>query len=146
VTLRGGWNAAKGCQSTLVISPIIALRGMPKRNLHEVVPSVTKAKLLRRDRHTCAYCAQVFKDKDLQVEHIIPQSKGGPYTWSNLVCACPSCNGHKSNRTPEQAGMKLVYLPYVPSKHEDFLLAGRHIRGDVHAWLAAKLPKGSRLC
>ena len=145
VTMRGGWNVASSRQSQLVISPIIALRGMPRRNLHEVVPSVTKSKLLKRDRLTCAYCACVFKEKDLQVEHIIPQSVGGAYSWQNLVCACSGCNGRKGARTPEQANMPLVYLPYVPSKHEDFLLAGRNIRADVHEWLSTKLPKGSRL-
>ena len=31
--------------------------------------------------------------------------------------------------------MRLQYLPYVPSRFEDFLLAGRHIRADVHEWL-----------
>ena len=41
--------------------------------------------------------------------------------------------------------MPLVYLPYVPSRFEDFLLEGRHIRADVHEWLAARLPRGSRL-
>ena len=44
-----------------------------------------------------------------------------------------------------EAGMPLMYLPYVPSRFEDFLLEGRHIRADVHEWLAARLPKGSRL-
>jgi hypothetical protein len=41
--------------------------------------------------------------------------------------------------------MPLLYLPYVPSGFEGFLLEGRHIRADVHEWLAARLPKGSRL-
>lgn len=144
-TLRGGWNASKGRQSTLVVHPIIALRGSPRRNLFDVPPGVTKSKLLRRDRYTCAYCAQVFRERDLQAEHIIPLSKGGPYSWMNLVSACPACNCRKSARTPEQAGMPLVYLPYVPNKFEDFLLAGRTIRADVHDWLAARLPRGSRL-
>ena len=48
-------------------------------------------------------------------------------------------------RTPEEASMPLMYLPYVPSRFEHFLLEGRHIRADVHEWLAARLPKGSRL-
>ena len=144
-TLRGGWNVARGVQSSLTISPIIALRGSPKRNLFEGSPSVTKPKLLRRDRCTCAYCAQVFKEYDLQAEHIVPLSKGGPYSWMNLVSACSSCNARKAARTPEQAGMPLVYLPYVPNRFEDFLLAGRNIRADVHDWLAARLTKGSRL-
>ena len=40
--------------------------------------------------------------------------------------------------------MPLVYLPYVPSRYEDFLLRGRNVRADVHEWLSARLPKGSR--
>lgn len=145
VTLRGGWNVARGQQSTLVIQPIIALRGSPRLNLFEVTPAVTKAKLLRRDRCTCAYCAQVFLEKDLEAEHIQPESKGGAYSWTNLVSACRHCNARKGARSPEQAGMPLVYLPYVPSLWEDFLLRGRNVRADVHEWLAARLPKGSRL-
>lgn len=146
VVLRGGWNVVSNRQSLLTIQPIIALRGWPRRNLFDVVPSVTKAKLLRRDRHTCAYCGLVFKDTDLQAEHITPESKGGPYSWMNLVSACRWCNAKKSNRSPEEAGMPLVYLPYVPNRYEDFLLAGRNVRADVHDWLAARLPKSSRLC
>lgn len=145
VTLRGGWNVAQGRQSLLVIQPIIALRGMPAVNLFEVEPAFTKSKLLRRDRFTCAYCAEVFCEEDLQVEHVIPLSKGGPTHFMNLVSACAYCNSKKAARTPEQAGMPLVYLPYVPNRFEDFLLAGRNIRADVHEWLAAKLPRSSRL-
>jgi hypothetical protein len=144
-TLRGGFNAVTGRQSAIEVHPIIALRGAPKINLFDVVPGVTKLKLFRRDRCTCAYCGQRFSERDLQCEHIVPESRGGGWTWMNLVSACGACNGRKADRTPEEAGMPLVYLPYVPSRFEDFLLEGRHIRADVHDWLAARLPKGSRL-
>ena len=144
-TLRGGWNVASGRQSLIAVAPIVALRGHARLNLFEVVPGVTKSKLLRRDRHTCAYCGQVFGERDLQVEHVVPASRGGPCTWMNLVTACAACNGRKADRTPDEAGMPLVYLPYVPTRFESFLLEGRRIRADVHEWLAARLPKGSRL-
>jgi len=144
-TLRGGFNVARGVQSRVEVAPIIALRGASKINLFDVVPSVTKSKLLRRDRHTCAYCAGVFQERDLQCEHVMPESRGGPWTWTNLVSACAVCNNRKAARTPEEAGMPLVYLPYVPSRFENFLLEGRNIRADVHEWLAKRLPKGSRL-
>lgn len=144
-TLRGGWNVARGVQSRIEIHPIVALRGAPKRNLFDVVPSFSKEKLLRRDRFTCAYCGGVFGDRDLQCEHIIPESRGGGWIWMNLVTACSHCNGRKANRTPEEAGMPLLYVPYVPNRYEDFLLHGRNIRADVHQWLAARLPKNSRL-
>jgi len=144
-TLRGGFNVARGCQSIIEVHPIIALTGASKVNLFGVVPAVVKAKLFRRDRHTCAYCGEVFTERDLSCDHVRPQSRGGGWTWMNLVTACGPCNGRKADRTPEEARMPLLYLPYVPSRFESFLLEGRRIRADVHEWLAARLPKGSRL-
>jgi hypothetical protein len=144
-TLRGGFNVARARQSTIDVHPIIALHGASKVNLFDVVPVLGKAKLFRRDRMTCAYCGELFAERELQCEHIVPESRGGKATWMNLVTACGPCNGRKADRTPEEARMPLVYLPYVPSRFEDFLIEGRNIRGDVHEWLAARLPKGSRL-
>lgn len=143
--LRGGTNVATGQQSQITVYPIIAVRGQARVNLFDITPAVTKSKLLRRDRNTCAYCAGTFADRDLQCEHIVPQSRGGEWSWMNLVAACGPCNARKANRRPDEAGMPLVYLPYVPSLWEDFLLQGRVIRADVHEWLAARLPKHSRL-
>ena len=145
VTLRGGFNVARGRQSLLDVHPIMALRGASRVNLFDVAPALGREKLLRRDRLTCAYCGQSFAERDLQCEHIVPASRGGRSTWMNLVTACGACNGRKAERTPEEAGMPLVYLPYVPSRFEAFLLEGRAIRADVHEWLASRLPKGSRL-
>ena len=144
-TLRGGWNAVTGKQSLMEIYPIIALRGASKVNLFDVAPSVSSDKLFRRDRHTCAYCANVFPARELECEHVIPESRGGAWDWRNLVSACRSCNARKADRSPEEAGMPLYYLPYVPSRWEGFLLEGRNIRADVHEWLAARLPPNSRL-
>ncbi len=87
----------------------------------------------------------MFHERDLQCEHVLPESRGGPWTWTNLVSACAVCNNRKAARTPEEAGMPLVYLPSVPSRYENFLLEGRNIRADVHEWLAKRPPKGSRL-
>jgi len=144
-TLRGGWNVAADRQSAIEVHPIIALSGASRVNLFDVVPGFSKTKLFRRDRFICAYCGQRFHERDLQCEHVVPESRGGRWTWMNLVTACGACNGRKADRTPEEARMPLLYLPYVPSRFEDFLLEGRNIRADVHEWLAARLPKGSRL-
>ena len=144
-TLRGGVNPKLGVRSAIEVHPIVALHGASKVNLFAIVPAFSKAKLFQRDRFTCAYCGQRFAERHLQCEHIVPVSRGGRWSWMNLVSACAACNGRKADRTPEQAGMALVYLPYVPSRFEDFLLEGRNVRADVHEWLAARLPKGSRL-
>jgi hypothetical protein len=144
-TLRGGFNVARGCQSIIEVFPIVALRGASRINLFDIVPAFSKEKLFRRDRLTCAYCGQRFAERELQCEHIVPESRGGGWTWMNLVTACAACNGRKAARTPEEANMRLLYLPYLPSRFESFLLEGRQIRADVHEWLAARLPRGSRL-
>ena len=55
-------------------------------------PSLTKEMLLARDRYTCAYCAQRFKYEQLDLEHIVPRSRGGRDSWMNLVAACKPLN------------------------------------------------------
>lgn len=144
--LRGGMNARTGRQSQVEVYPIIALNGASKVNLFSVPPSFSAGKLKKRDRYCCAYCGEVFHEDNLTVDHVLPQTRGGRTDYLNTVSACGECNWHKACRTPEEAGMPLLYVPYVPSRFEDFLLEGRNIRADVHEWLASKLPKGSRLC
>lgn len=143
--LRGGINAESGLQSILEVPPIVALRGASKINLFDLVPAYSKLKVLRRDRQTCAYCGEVYPETLLTIDHIVPESRGGPLTWMNTVASCRACNAGKRNRTPEEAGMPLLFTPYVPSRVEDFILRGRNVRADVHEWLASKLPRNSRL-
>jgi 5-methylcytosine-specific restriction endonuclease McrA len=95
--------------------------------------------LLARDRYTCAYCAQRFRFEQLDMEHIVPRSKGGANSWMNLVTACKACNNRKANRTLQDAGMKLHYVPYVPNRYEAFILGNRKILGDQMEFLCAGL-------
>lgn len=145
VTLRGGVNARSGLLSELVIHPIVAVKGSAKINLEEGTPSLTNAALFRRDRYTCCWCGNVFSDKALTREHIIPTSRGGLDCWENVASSCSADNSRRGSKLAEEAGMKLLYLPYRPSRWEGFLLSGRNIRADVHEFLAARLPKSSRL-
>jgi 5-methylcytosine-specific restriction endonuclease McrA len=68
--------------------------------------------VLKRDRGRCAYCSA----KATTVDHIVPQSRGGEWSWLNNVAACERCNGRKANRTPAEAGMRLRWDPYVPTR------------------------------
>ena len=144
--LRGGVQRVTGLQSQIRASSIIAIRGkdFSVRNF-EQAPSLTKERLLARDRHICAYCAQQFAAEQLDAEHIVPSSKGGAYSWLNLVAACKACNNRKANRTPQAAGMKLHYVPYVPNRYEAFILANRRILADQMEFLLLGVPKSSRL-
>jgi len=144
--LRGGTQRSTGEQSVLRASSIIAIKGKDFMIRHfDHVPTLTKDMLLARDRYLCAYCAQRFRYDQLDIEHIVPSSRGGADTWTNLVAACKACNNRKANRTPEAAGMKLHYVPYVPNRYEAFILSNRKILADQMEFLLLGVPKSSRM-
>jgi hypothetical protein len=143
--MRGGISRLTGKQSIIELHSIIAVKGSAKINLFDVVPGITKRKLYRRDRGLCAYCGDRISEGDAEAEHITPSCKGGKYNWMNLVVSCRPCNQRKGDRTPEKAGMTLLYAPYMPSLYEDMILKGRHILADQMDFLSANLPKESRL-
>lgn len=144
--LRGGLQRATGIQSLIRANSIIAIKGKDfiVRNFDHV-PTLTKEMLLARDRYICAYCAQTFRFEQLDMEHIRPRSKGGEDSWTNLVAACKACNHRKADRTPEAAGMKLHYVPYIPNRYEAFILSNRKILADQMEFLLQGVPKNSRL-
>jgi 5-methylcytosine-specific restriction endonuclease McrA len=75
---------------------------------------VTRRGVLSRDHYTCQYCGTTPLRKNLTVDHVIPRSRGGKTIWKNVVTACEKCNGRKGNRTPAEAGLKLLTQPIRP--------------------------------
>jgi hypothetical protein len=143
--LRGGTQRRTGLQSRIEVHPIIAVHGsVPSRAWHKT-PALSNPKLFARDRQVCAYCGGRFAVDEMTREHIVPTSRGGDDSWMNCISACRPCNGRKGNRLPEEAGMSLLYLPYVPSLHEDMILRGRRILVDQMEFLLASVPRSSRL-
>ena len=140
--LRGGMQRRTGLQSRIEVHPIIAVRGSVPSRAWRQTPALSNAKLFVRDRQVCAYCGRHFHADDLTREHIVPTSRGGGDSWMNCITACRPCNG---NRMPEEARMGLLYLPYVPSLHEDMILRGRRILADQMEFLLASVPRNSRL-
>jgi 5-methylcytosine-specific restriction endonuclease McrA len=72
----------------------------------------TRAGVLKRDRHRCAYCG----GRATTIDHVLPASRGGTWSWLNTVAACEPCNSRKSARTPQEAGMRLRLEPFVPTR------------------------------
>jgi 5-methylcytosine-specific restriction endonuclease McrA len=68
----------------------------------------------KRDDWTCMYCGKQPGTESLTIDHIVPRSRGGLTTWTNTVCCCTGCNQRKNNRTPEEAGIKLMRQPKKP--------------------------------
>ena len=83
--------------------------------------------------------------KYLTRDHVTPLHQGGKNTWSNLVTACRDCNARKGGRTPEQAKMPLIAVPFIPNWAEYLVLTNRKILADQMEFLKAQLGKNSRL-
>ena len=75
---------------------------------------LTRRNLMLRDGHQCQYCAKRPPLRELNIDHIVPRSRGGTDTWENLVTACRICNLRKGWRTPDEAGMRLMRSPIRP--------------------------------
>ena len=90
----------------------------------KAVGNPTRKTILYRDKKTCQYCGKVFPSSGLNRDHVIPRSRGGENTWENLVASCFKCNTKKDNRTPKEAGMKLLSTPVKPKfiPNNDFVI------------------------
>ncbi len=75
----------------------------------------TRANIYARDGYQCQYCATRLSASELTYDHVLPVARGGPKSWENIVTCCIPCNRKKGNRTPEEAGMKILRAPKAPS-------------------------------
>jgi 5-methylcytosine-specific restriction endonuclease McrA len=147
-TIHGGINAYSGRQSVVSVNAIIATEGHnPHKHLfaRNYVPPLSNKSLFRRDQSLCLYCGQQFPNFMLSRDHVKPLSQGGQDRWVNVVTACKRCNNHKANRTPEQAGMELLAIPFCPTHAEYVYLQGRQILSDQMEFLLAHFPRNSVL-
>lgn len=87
------------------------VRGLFKRSV-----KFNRKNVWLRDNGRCQYCNIPVGLHEYEYEHVIPQSVGGPTDFGNIVASCHSCNQKKSNRTPAQAGMKLLSVPKRPKE------------------------------
>jgi 5-methylcytosine-specific restriction endonuclease McrA len=88
---------------------LTAFDRIPRRHVR-----FSRINVYARDRSTCQYCGRRFPRTDLNLDHVVPRSRGGRSTWQNVVCSCMDCNRRKGGRTPQQAGMRLIAPPRRP--------------------------------
>ena len=74
----------------------------------------TRKTLYKQYKHVCCYCGNKFKSEDLNLDHILPRSRGGKTEWKNIVLSCIPCNSKKDDNLPHEANMKMHYQPYKP--------------------------------
>jgi 5-methylcytosine-specific restriction endonuclease McrA len=119
---------------TFEVPAVVALKSYKKRR----GAAFTRYNLFLRDGFRCQYCGGRFSSKELTFDHVVPRSKGGRSEWSNIVASCAADNLRKSNKTPEEAGLKLIRKPFEPSPFELDHVARKlpFALGDLHdTWL-----------
>jgi hypothetical protein len=146
--LHGGISAKTGQRSVIEVNSIIATygnnRALAKAREH-YVPPLNNHTLFKRDAHVCMYCGKHFPTSELSREHVTPLSRHGRDHWNNVVTACKRCNNHKAGRTPEEARMQLLAIPFTPNHAEYIFLKGRRILADQMEFLRAHFPRSSPL-
>ena len=95
-----------------------------KLNYKVAVPNLelpfSKENIFTRDDYTCQYCGKKFNAKELTLDHVYPKSRLGPDIWENIVTCCKDCNQYKADKTPKEAGMKLMKRPCRPKDYIKF--------------------------
>ncbi len=91
--------------------PIVIKVNSIRSNIIQGPP--TRMMIYYRDNFRCAYCGKTLKDNEITIDHIVPKSKGGKWTWENLVTCCRECNFKKKDE---------IWVPvYVVPKKPNFL-------------------------
>lgn len=101
------------CKSFAIKMPAV-VRLLHAFRRHKKPVKFSRVNIYGRDNYKCQYCAKKLTLAEGTYDHVIPRAQGGRTEWTNIVTACEDCNARKANRTPEQAGMKLLAKPIRP--------------------------------
>ena len=93
---------------------VLRLKYYVHKRSYKRPPRFQKRVLFNRDAWSCQYCGIELNYSCLTIDHVFPTSRGGSTSWRNCVAACKKCNSTKGNKTPEEAGMKLIKQPLEP--------------------------------
>lgn len=101
--------------SAIRVPRVVALKDFDRLPRQDV--KFSRHNIYLRDGSRCQYCGHKFPSAELSLDHVVPLSRGGMSSWENVVCACLACNVRKGNRTPHEAGIRLIAPPRKPRWH-----------------------------
>ena len=112
LTVRDG-DLSIGVTDGRVRAPtVIVLCRYSKVPIHR--PKLNSRNLWLRDGGVCQYSGRKQKPSEGNIDHVIPVSRGGKNSWENCVLSCRSVNQKKADKTPQEAGLKLLRKPVQP--------------------------------
>jgi len=143
MVFHGGVNAISHRRSKIEVGSILltTARVNNRKWVAGAVHPLTNRTLFRRDGMLCLYCGDSFAERNLTRDHVVPTSRGGSDSWTNVVTACVRCNNRKGNSLLEDIDMKLQAVPFAPNYAEWMVLSNRRIMGS-DAVPEEPVPKG----
>ena len=93
---------------------VVRLRQYVKHHRYHGQVKFSRCNIYARDHYRCQYCGGCHSAHELTYDHVIPVSRGGDKDWENIVTCCIPCNRKKANRTPDEAGLRLLKRPKAP--------------------------------
>ena len=140
--IRGGYNN-RGVRSVLKLPSIVACDGKVHQNNFD--PPLENRFLFRRDQNICLYCGQEYGWAELSRDHVVPISRGGRDSWTNVVTACRRCNNRKADHLLEEVNMELLAVPFVPNQYEFLYLSNHAVLTDQMQFLRSRFSRHIRL-
>ncbi len=114
--IRYGEKIIRGFNQEIQVPLIVKLIKFVRAVYRSSVP-LSKKNIFIRDQYICQYCGRSCK-KHPTIDHIIPKSRGGKFSWDNVVTACIQCNQKKGSKLPSEAGISLIKRPSKPTISE----------------------------
>ena len=102
---------------TAAVLAVAAVPALAASTLSEKA-AFNRANIYLRDDYTCQYTGIKYPPSELTLDHVHPQSRGGKSNWTNMVACHKDVNFKKADRTPKEAGLRLLREPYAPSAWE----------------------------
>ncbi len=99
--------------TTINVPAVVKLRRYVRHIPRRV--KFSRQNLFQRDNYTCQYCHKHHPANQLTYDHVVPRSRGGKTSWTNVVTACTRCNLKKGNKLLHQVNYKLLHEPREPS-------------------------------
>lgn len=101
-----------------IVVPLILRLVKLVRKIYKKAITWSKKNVMVRDGFSCVYCGS---SENLNIDHVIPQSKGGKNSFENTVTSCKTCNNKKGDKFLRDVNMyfqKRNFTPYQPTVME----------------------------
>jgi 5-methylcytosine-specific restriction endonuclease McrA len=109
ISIDSEFKALRSVDSAFGVPDVVILKHFKQKYTRQSI--CTKKNIGFRDLYICQYCSEKLTRSESTIDHIVPVSKGGKLTWTNVVTSCRDCNNKKGNKDLDKSGLMLSNRP-----------------------------------